>query len=331
VPISSIGWVASATSLESAALAPVLRGLALDSVLLLLAAGLALLVALALGQRLIDPLSRLGEHAQAVGRGELGHRVEVTRPQELEDLAQAFNRMAEEIRAREQDREEYVHMISHDLRSPLTVILGQAQLLRKALQRAGVDGREKSSAEAIGTSAQRMNTMIQDLVDRARLESGQLRLNLRPVDLASYLRELKERLAGTIDTERMHLEIPPGLPPVMADPDRLERILTNLLTNAYKYSNPGTPITVKLALRDREVVTTVMDRGPGILPEELPSLFQRYRRTQAGAKRAEGLGLGLYITKGLVEAHGGKIWVESEVGQGSSFSFTLPVAESPSS
>jgi signal transduction histidine kinase len=206
------------------------------------------------------------------------------------------------------------------------VILGQAQLLRQALQRAGIDGREKSSAEAIGTSAQRMNAMIQDLVDRARLESGQLRLNLRPVDLASYLRELKERLAGIMETERIHLEAPADLPPVLADPDRLERILMNLLTNAFKYSNPGTPITVRLARRDREVVTTVVDRGPGILPEELPLLFQRYRRTQAAVKRREGLGLGLYITKGLVEAHGGRIWAESEVGQGSRFSFTLPVA-----
>jgi signal transduction histidine kinase len=113
---------------------------------------------------------------------------------------------------------------------------------------------------------------------------------------------------------------------VLADPDRLERILMNLLTNALKYSAPGTPVTVALARRDGQVVTAVSDQGPGIPPDELPHLFERYYRARETRERKEGLGLGLYITKGLVEAHGGRLWVESQVGKGSTFSFSLPAA-----
>ncbi len=120
------------------------------------------------------------------------------------------------------------------------------------------------------------------------------------------------RLAGTMDVGRIRVEIPEGLPPAWADPDRLERILTNLLSNALKYSAPGTPVTVGVVQRDGEIVTSVCDQGPGIAPEQLPRLFQRYYRTEAGGERQEGLGL--YITKRLVEAHGGRIWVRSQVG-----------------
>ncbi|MBI4498160.1 MAG: ATP-binding protein, partial [Chloroflexi bacterium] len=147
----------------------------------------------------------------------------------------------------------------------------------------------------------------------------------RPLDLRAFLLDLKERLAGLAGAERIRLEAPAGLSPVLADPDRLERILMNLLGNALKYSAPDTEITVTLAQREREVVTAVKDHGPGIAPEDLPHLFQRYRRTQAAQAHQEGLGLGLYITKGLVEAHGGRIWAESQLGLGSTFSFTLPV------
>ena len=327
VPISPYGWAATATNLESEATAPIVQGLIVDSAVLMVVVVLAIVVALLIGRRITGPISRLEEHARAVGRGDLVHRVEEGGPTEFRELAEAFNRMSEEILMREQDREEYVHTISHDLRAPLTVILGQAQLLERMLAKMGLRGREMRGAEAIVTSAQRMNAMIQDLVDRARLESGQLRLNRRPVDLRAYLLELKERLSGAMDVDRIRIEVPESLPPALADPDRLERILINLLSNSLKYSEPGTEIRVGVARRPGELVTTVTDHGPGIPPEELPQLFERYRRARAALETREGLGLGLYITKGLVEAHGGRIWAESRVGQGSSFSFTLPVAK----
>lgn len=118
------------------------------------------------------------------------------------------------------------------------------------------------------------------------------------------------------------------LPPVLADPDRLERILGNLVTNALKYAPEGTPVCVTLDRGDGVVIVSVADQGPGIEPDEVPHIFERYYRTQATRTSHEGLGLGLYITRGLVEAHGGRIWVESRLGVGSTFSFTLPLADS---
>jgi len=228
-----------------------------------------------------------------------------------------------ELRQLERTREEYVRTISHDLRAPLTIILGQARIIQRSADQAD---RVRKGAESIATSARAMNAMIQDLVDSARLEAGQLRPNRMPLDLRQLVLGLKGRLAEVLEAQRIRVEAPEGLPPVYADPDHVERILTNLLTNALKYSAPGTEVTVALARQDGEIVTSVTDRGPGIPPEELPHMFERYYRGREALARREGLGLGLYITKGLVEAHGGRVWVESEVGKGSTFSFTLPIA-----
>ncbi|MGQ9682087.1 MAG: PAS domain S-box protein [Anaerolineae bacterium] len=226
----------------------------------------------------------------------------------------------------QEQREDILRAVSHDLRNPLAAVLGQAQILERSLAKESRN-RERQSAAAIVDSAQRMNTMIQDLVDAARSEAGQIELKRQPIDLRAFTTALKQRLAASLQTARITIEMPADLAPVFADPLRLERILTNLWSNALKYSAPGTPVTVTAAPRDAEVVTSVMDRGRGIPPEDLPHLFKRYFRTERAKEAGEGLGLGLYITRRLVEAHGGRIWAESEVGRGSTFSFSLPVAE----
>ncbi len=226
--------------------------------------------------------------------------------------------------------EDVLRAVSHDLRNPLTSVLGPAQLLERRLAKAGMP-RERESAGVILAAAQRMDTMIQDLVDAARSMTGQIKLERRPVDMRSFALELKERLATSLETARIDVQVPPGLPPVWVDPGRLERILANLWSNALKYSTPGTPVSVNAYRRDGEIVTAITDRGPGIPPEDLPRLFQRYTRAGAAREAREGLGLGLYITRRLVEAHNGRIWAESTVGVGSTFSFSLPIAQGDSS
>jgi len=227
----------------------------------------------------------------------------------------------------QEQRDDILRSVSHDLRNPLSAILGQAQVLKRRLEQGRCGEREVQGADAIVTSAQRMNTMIQDLVDVARVESGQLALDRRPVDLPAFVSELKRRLAPSMETGRIQVEPAPGIPPASADPGRLERILSNLLSNALKYSEPGSEVTVRFIGREGEIITSITDYGKGIPPEDLPHLFQRYFRTGAAKEVREGLGLGLYITRRLVEAHGGRIWVESEVGKGSTFSFSLPTEE----
>jgi len=201
-------------------------------------------------------------------------------------------------------------------------VLGQAQVILRAAE-AGETQRIVQSANAIITSARRMNAMIQDLVDLTRLEAGQVRLARQPVELQSFIWDLLERSKPVMDVRRIRLEIPADLPAVSADPGRLERILTNLLTNALKYSPPDTEVIVRAVRTDEEIQVSVTDRGVGIAPEDLPHIFERFYRAR-GVRKVEGLGLGLYITKMLVEAHGGRIWVESELGRGSTFYFTLP-------
>ncbi len=225
----------------------------------------------------------------------------------------------------QEQREAYVHTISHDLRNPLTVIIGQAGLLRRSLEKAGMTGRELQGAEFILGSAQRMNALIQDMVDSARMESGQLHLNKQPVDLALFVTELLEGRAPVKGWERISIDFPVDLPPVSADPERLERIFVNLCTNALKYSSPDTPVLIKADVQDNEVVVCVSDQGVGIGPADLPHVFNRFYRAK-NSRGPSGLGLGLYITRMLVEAHGGHITVESELGQGSTFHFTLPLA-----
>jgi PAS domain S-box-containing protein len=223
----------------------------------------------------------------------------------------------------QEQREDLVRTVSHDLRTPLTTVIGQAQIIEMILSRSGQDGGLKRSAAAIIAGGRRMNSMIQDLVDTARLESGQLRLVRTDIDLCEYLADLRERLSGVLEMQRVDLQVPEDLCIVSADPNRLERIFTNLLSNALKYSPPGTQVTVSAERREGVIWVYVSDRGEGIDPGDLPHLFQRFYRG-TGVQRAEGLGLGLYITRMLVEAHGGRIWVESEPGKGSTFSFTLP-------
>jgi len=231
----------------------------------------------------------------------------------------------------EREREMSVHVLSHDLRAPLAIIQGHAQLLREEAET------PRESLEAILRAVFAMNNMIQDLVDAARLEGRQLLLNRQPLSLRQFVDDLLRRSAAALEVSCIVVEIAPELPPVDADPNRLERILLNLLGNALKYSAPGTRVTLHATLTEAEVTVSISDQGIGIPPEVIPHLFEQYYRAP-NAERIEGIGLGLYITRRLVEAHaapssdgktmvGGRIWATSEVGKGSTFSFTLPVAK----
>jgi len=223
----------------------------------------------------------------------------------------------------QEQRDDLVQMVSHDLRNPLTTVQGQAQFLKRTLERMGIGGHLYRSVDAVITCARRMNAMIQDMVDSTRLETGQLRLEKQPVMLKAFLKELLDRDEKTMDIARVSVDIPEDLPPLEADPNRLERILINLINNALKYSPPDTKVLVQASAAGRGVAISVTDRGQGIPPEDLPRVFDRFYRA-SDRHRVEGLGLGLYITRRLVEAHGGHISVASEPGQGTTFTFILP-------
>ena len=223
-----------------------------------------------------------------------------------------------EVRRLEETREDFVRAITHDLRQPLTVIQGQAQLLSRFLQRDKPDERLRRALEGVNVSARRMGQMIADLAEAASWETAQATLELRALDLRDYVAEIVGRLQAGEGAARLRLEptVEP-LPPVLADPERLERVVTNLLGNALKYSPPDAPVSVSLVERADAVVFSVRDQGRGIAASDLPHLFERYYRSLAMREsKSDGLGLGLYIARLIVEGHGGKLWVESEARRG---------------
>ncbi|MBI5546046.1 MAG: PAS domain S-box protein [Deltaproteobacteria bacterium] len=230
------------------------------------------------------------------------------------------------LRGLEQAREEWIHIVSHDLRNPLAVIMGHTDSVRRHLGALGPDQLARAT-EAILKSARQMNAMIQDMVDSAGLESGTLELHLRPLDLVRLVSEVAERADFLDGRSRLKVEaVDEPIPPVAADPERLERVVVNLVTNALKYSPPEAPIAIRIGTTGgRQAMVSVSDRGVGIPPEDLTRVFDRFYRART-AKKAQGIGLGLYIARLLVEGHGGRIWVESELGKGSTFFFSLPFA-----
>lgn len=224
----------------------------------------------------------------------------------------------------EQLREEYVGLISHDLRTPLQNITLRCQLLLRSLREKGLEA-EVAAAEALLRNTRRMSGMVEELLESSRLESGQVELHREPLDMSRFLEEVIERSVPPDARERLRLEVVTPVPWLPADAPRLERVVVNLLTNALKYSEPGTPVVVRLEQEDSRARVSVKDQGKGLHPEEAARLFTKYYRTHEG-KRSEGVGLGLYISRLIIEAHGGHISVESTPGQGSTFVFILPLA-----
>lgn len=262
----------------------------------------------------------------------------------LEDLTQANEQLAlsslrqtalaEEAQAREarlrrleEYRHDYISMISHDLRTPLTSVMAYGQLLRRSLQEKGLE-REAKHAEAVLTGAKRMNDMINDLLETTRAENGELDLQVEPVNLADLVSSLLARVEDTFQRGRVRLVWVGTQRQVPADPGRIERVVENLVSNALKYSPSDSQVTVRVETGSDFVQLSVVDKGHGIPVEDLPHVFDRFYRSRSIARKREGLGLGLYISRLIVEAHGGRIWAESEVGKGSSFHVWLPAANS---
>jgi signal transduction histidine kinase len=218
-------------------------------------------------------------------------------------------------------RVEWNSVIAHDLRQPLGAILLGAQLLAS---QAGLPPNART-LDRIISSVARLKRMIDDLLDLSLLDAQQLTLVRRTVDLVELVQACLDRLELASKTRRFELRVSGAHPVIDADPDRLSQVLDNLLSNAEKYSTPGTMIRVAVVTSPEQVSVAVTNEGEGIAPEELPSLFQRFHRLERARRgAAKGIGLGLYITHALIEAHGGKIEVESAPGATTTFRFILP-------
>lgn len=219
-------------------------------------------------------------------------------------------------------RAEWNAVVAHDLRQPL----GSISLNAQALARATRDPHLLKHAERIRCATDRLQRMVGDLMDASRLEARRLELVRRPVNIREVARACVERFTFETTGRPFELHIEDGVPEACADPERITQVLENLLTNAVKYGAPGTPIVLRVAHRGRVIVVAVTNHGQGLTEAEISQLFARFRRT-ASARRGgpQGIGLGLYIARSLVEAHGGLLTAESADPGTTTFRFTLPV------
>lgn len=230
----------------------------------------------------------------------------------------------------EQMRRDFVANVSHEMRTPLSLVRGYVEALQDRLDSS--PARREEILGIIRREMDRLDRLVSDLLELARLDSGQLRLETEPVALEPLvlyvirkLRPLSERVGVTICPE-----IPPGLPPLLADPDRLDQVMVNLLDNAVRHSPAGGTVTISARVRGDRVAVRVCDRGPGVPPAERALVWERFYRGRTGRRGEAGnAGLGLAIVRGIVSAHGGEVWVEEPPGGGCAFCFTLPVAGSP--
>ena len=225
----------------------------------------------------------------------------------------------------ERQKDEFLSIASHELKTPLTSLKGLAQITHRRLERAGSD--EAAHLVGIERAIERMETLVNDLLDISRIESGKLALRTERADLVEVCRQVvEEQRAAT--TRPIVLEMPEAPIELEMDPDRIGQVLTNLLSNALKYSPSEEPVALSVQVDDGEAMLRVVDHGPGIPTESLPHVFERFYRVpgvsvQTGS--GVGLGLGLYICAEIIERHGGRIWVESVLEQGSVFTVALPL------
>jgi signal transduction histidine kinase len=220
----------------------------------------------------------------------------------------------------ERQRTEYISLISHDLRGPLTVISLQAAALANS-----TDPLVPPRAAGIQANVRRLTTMIGDMVETSRLETGQTPIEKSEVDVATALHRLVGTGLGEGDRQRVTLDVAAGLPPVCLDPARFERVILNLIGNARKYAGKDWRATISARVVAGDLYVSVADRGPGIAATDLPHLFEKHFRGQQSGK-AEGLGLGLYICRLIVEGHGGRIWAENRPEGGAVIRMRFPAA-----
>jgi signal transduction histidine kinase len=330
----------------------------------ILAVALAVLVfgifgAFILASTMTRPIKVLVRGADLIGQGKLDTKIKVERKDELGWLAGKFNEMAKKLKELDQMKKDFVSSVTHDLRSPLAAIESYVNEMLEG----GVEEFAKTGIENLTTiknNTIRLSHFINDLLDMAKIEAGRMEIDPQLLDLSSLVKEVVAIFMPKAKEEKIDLriELPIDLPKVFADGDRIRQVFTNLISNGIKFTAPGGRVIIsaeKMTENPEFVVVKVSDTGTGIPPEELDRVFDKFhqvrdvfeyirrkdqppedldkvlvkfhelREVREKVKGAKGTGLGLFIVKNIVELHGGKVWAESKLGEGTTFVFTLPV------
>jgi two-component system OmpR family sensor kinase/two-component system sensor histidine kinase BaeS len=320
----TVGWLVATSALslfnplEKQYISSIQRAILIAA---LAAAAIAFLLGGLFLRQVLAPLRNLDQAARRLAHGDLSQRVPVRARDELGRLAETFNEMAARLQRSEELRRHMIQDIAHELRTPLTVIQGNLQAI--------LDGVFELTPETIASIHEEsllLSRLIHDLRELSLAEARELPLHKQHVDLHEIVRQATTVIQPQLEGKEIELtvELPEEPLPVEVDPQRIRQVLLNLLSNAQRYTPEGGRIAVRVERQGESVQVSVSDTGPGIPPDDLPYVFERFWRGDKSRTRSSGgTGLGLAIAKQLVEAHGGRIWAESAPGRGATFRFAL--------
>ena len=300
------------------------------------AIGLALLLGFVLSWSVVGPIQRIDSRLAAIAAGDFSGHVDVENRDELGALAANVNRTNDELRrlyaeleAASQHKSDFLASMSHELRTPLNAIIGFSQVLREGMFGA-VNEKQAEYLDDILSSANHLLALINDVLDLSKVEAGQVELEKEPFSLREALERgvvvVRERASD--DGVSVALDADPDADVVEGDERRIQQVIFNLLSNAVKFTPAGGAVDVTSARVNGEVRVSVTDTGPGVALEDQERIFEEFQQAESGLEQREGTGLGLALSKRLVELHGGRLWLESELGNGSTFVFTLPARSS---
>lgn len=296
--------------------------------LLLIFVPSAVLLSFLFANRVLLPIRVLAKRVAAFEAGDLDSPVPSQGPPEIRQFGDAFTSMAEALRKMIRDREELLAIVSHDLKNPIASIQLNAGLIQKFLGPTELDAESKfkviDQVSRVLEACRRMHKLVTDLLDLARIEAGYLSINRKPEDAYSISNEINEFFKGLALEKSISLHVRASPDPflIFCDRDRVFQVMSNLLGNALKFTPENGCITFGFDRSEREAIFFVKDTGPGISSGAISHLFDRFWQAEHAKKK--GSGLGLYISQRIVQAHGGRIWVESALGQGSIFRFSIP-------
>ncbi|MEM7331742.1 MAG: HAMP domain-containing sensor histidine kinase [Chloroflexota bacterium] len=303
--------------------------------LLLTASGITFLIAIFLAfgvaAAIARPLSRMAQAAEAIADGEYEQTIEMRGPSEVQSMANSFNLMSTQVALTRQAQRDFVANVSHDLKTPITSIQGWSQAILDGT--AVTPELQQQAARVIHDESERMARMVQELLDLAKIESGQLTLNLTFVDLCQIGDDVTRNLMVKAQEKGVHFTVDKtAVPPIMGDTDRLMQVFTNLVDNAITHTPSGGRVHLDIHPHgDGAVDFIVQDTGKGIPPEDLARIFERFYQVDKSRqnKPKQGTGLGLAIVNELVQLHNGRISAQSEIGKGSIFTVRLPRTNNP--
>jgi two-component system sensor histidine kinase GlrK len=287
---------------------------------------LVVAISLLITRSVTKPLSALKERTNQIARGEFEGNLEFSAPPEIAELAKAFNLMCDRLKDLDNMKSDFFSTMSHELRTPLTSIKEGIGLL---LEGVGGTVTEKQGRllRILAEESERLISLVNSLLDLSKMESGMMTYHLEPASLESVIDRAVTEIGPLAEAKRIRVEAKVGkqMPLVKMDPDRILQAIRNLVGNAVKFTPTGGHVTLSAEQKNGSVRVAVSDTGPGIAPEDLSLIFDKYRQgSSKSAYMLRGTGLGLAIVKHIITSHGGQVWVESETGEGSSFIFVLP-------